>query len=290
MNTLQIKDLNPQELTLAKRKPGQETGSHGKYWDVCYAGHRNWSVELPEMITPFGAGPSKMNPDKYYLTLSFEGKDDTGARGRRLRAAHAKLSAVDERIRELLWQNVAELYPKDKNQPEVLIRAKYKWPLVRPSVSQAGTEYPDVISLQLQRAIISKKDAAEMSEDQKAAKKKYFQHLQDTPSFLIDATGNPLNVTVDDVAQLIPRRSCVRTYVQPGPLHVSGSGYDTSWTWYMCHGAVTKREESGSKNILHPYDDDDDEDEETAATQTAGTADADEDEDEGVEVSDDDEE
>ena len=132
-------DIN--KLSLRKPKKENTKNATGKCFHL-FHGEDKLRIHLPEMTAPFGAGNSEKFPEKYTLSLSFEGRKQT----------LDKMRAIDEKVQELILTLRAELFPKDakakKPVPLDVVKARYK------SFIQPGDEsknYADRINLSVQR-------------------------------------------------------------------------------------------------------------------------------------------
>ena len=161
-------------------------------------------VVLPKMKAPFGAANSDKFPGTVKLQLGFDGMGEDTPLGRKMQEAHEKMREIDDKIVQLLVSRSKDCFLAEKSADYV--NELYNRRTIQKSVSEKGVEYPDKISLRLQRAF-KIVDGRKISEDT-------FQGMRNTP-FLVDAQGEEIkDVTLDNIQDKIPRNSFVKPVVE----------------------------------------------------------------------------
>ena len=203
-----IKDVN---VDLIDIRPAKTLNTKtGLKFNVFYDDKR-FRLTLPEMIAPFGGGESRNYPGSYSIGVSFEGMHGSDARAQRLRRAHDKMWAINNKIRELMFQKKDIIFPKDanKNIDPVLYGARFS-----DFIHTYDNGRADMMYIKLQTKFINDEDRSRMTADQLEQASKEFQHIRGADeTLMVDNDGKPVQVTKDNVAQVIPFGSKVKIIV-----------------------------------------------------------------------------
>ncbi len=205
---ISIEDIDVNKLDI---RPPKKEGS-SKFGLKFHVFHDNARVRivLPEMIAPFGGGASKDYPDSYNVGLSFEGMDQEDRRGERLRRAHAKFTEINDKLRELMIQKKDMIFPKDgKKKVENSVLASRYQNFIRSSETR-----PDLIYFRLQNRMIKDEDKAKMSDEEKELASKQFQPMLGFPHLLIDNDKKPIDITTENVRDVLPYGSRIKAIVE----------------------------------------------------------------------------
>jgi hypothetical protein len=238
-NPTPILKIDVNKLELRKPKKENTKNATGKAFHV-YHGPDKLKVVLPEMTAPFGAGNSEKFPEKFALSLSFEGCKKT----------LEKMKAIDEKIQELILEKKAEIFPKDlkskKPVPLDVLKSRYK-PFI-----QAGDEsknYADRINLSVQR-----KTAPEGTpEEEKAQIEKEFRTMD--AHLLVHPDGTPIHVNTDNIRECIPFGSRIKAVAEFAYLWVLGSSQECYPVWTFVLGKLVSTAAKSTYDILNDEDD-----------------------------------
>jgi len=254
-------NINKLELRFPKKESKNPNGS------VCYVYHDNAKMRLimPTMSAPFGAGTQKKNESKYSMAISFEGMDADTAAGRKLRRAYDKMQQIDDRVRDLMMEHKETLYkdvkdaagtkkdPKKKGSGPIsdeLVQLRYE------SFIKPGKDMPDLMYLSLQTARVPEKDAAKYTEQEKAEMEKRFAGMPGY-DFLVDNDGNAIDITTENVTNIIPWQSRVKPVIELAYCWVMKDKFYPIWSFV--HGLLASNVKERSFDIRRE-DDDEDED------------------------------
>lgn len=251
-NPINVEDIDIDKIEIRVPKKGGGN-AFGNTFHVYHDGVRLRTV-LPEMTAPFGGGNSERFPDIFNLGLSFEGMDVDDKRGRRLARAHEKLVALDEKLKQLMVEKRDILFPKEKKTtPAVVIQSKYQSFITSPEGRK------DIIYFSLQPTILSKDKKEKMSESEIAEAKRHFQAIPNYP-LLVDNTGAPIPVNVDNVKEVLPWGCRVKAVVDLAYLFVNLKGDKCNPKWTVGH--AMRASTAGVQTFDITRDDDDEEEEE----------------------------
>ena len=263
---IKITKVDVDKITLQFPKEGT-TKSSGMF---VYPKHNKTKLRaiLPDVTAPFGAGPQKDYPNRFSMGITFDEADDDTDAGRKQKNAYDVLVAINDKCRQLMLEN-REAFFKDAVRPEPsskkdpkkknvgvsdeVIESRYK-----SFFRERGEDQSDIMYLTLQTKRISQKDRDEgkYTPEQIARIEKEFISLPDFP-LLVDASGSPIEVNVDNITKAIPWNSRVRPVIEFAYLWCTQEKVTPVWTFV--HGARKSTGVSKGFNILK---DDDDEDEE----------------------------
>ncbi len=250
-NPIPILKVDVNKLSLRKPKKENTNNATGKAYHL-YHGDQKLIVVWPEMTAPFGAGNSEKYPEKFTMSLSFEGCPKT----------HEKAKAIADKIQDLILDQRAELFPKDaklKKQPSIdVIKSRYKH-FIQPGDENQG--YADRINLSIQRHV-----APEGTPDEeKLAIEREFKSLDNGP-LLIAPDGTQIQVDTENCRAAIPYRCRIKAVSEFAYLWVLGSSQECYPVWTFVQGLLVSTKSVSTFNIL---DQDDDEEVSNAAATTS---------------------
>lgn len=238
-NPTPILKIDVSKLELRKPKKENTKNATGKSFHV-YHGSDKLKIILPEMKAPFGGRNSEKFPEKYNLSLSFEGCPKT----------LEKMKAIDERIQELILEQKAEIFPKDakskKPVPIDVLKSRYK-PFIQPG--DESKNYADRINLSVQR-----KTAPEGTPDEEKAQiEKEFRTMD--AHLLVHPDGTPIHVTTENIKECIPYGSRIKAVAEFAYLWVLGSSQECYPVWTFVLGKLVSTASKSNYNILNDDDD-----------------------------------
>lgn len=253
-------DVNKLEL----RKPKKENlkNATGKTYHVFHDGVK-LKVVLPEMTAPFGAGSSEKFPNKYTMSLSFQGCNK----------ALEKMKAIDDKILDLILAQKAEVFAKDAKDKKKavsldVLKARYKSFIVPGDESK---KYADRISLSIQ----TRKAPEGTSDEERAAIEKEFTTMGGD-ALLVTPDGTKIHVNTENIREKIPYGSRVRAVAEFAYLWVLGSSQECYPVWTFVLGKLVSTLPVSTFNILNVEDDEED-DAAAAINKISGPAETDED-------------
>ncbi|RKO94394.1 hypothetical protein BDK51DRAFT_30050 [Blyttiomyces helicus] len=222
-------------------------------------------IALCEMTLPYGAAPQKDYPNKYSMTLTFEGMKEDSKRGQRISSVHNMFVALDEAFQKLMMAKKAEVFPKDhKKVSDAVLTSRYNNFIV----SSDDKTKSDKMYLNLQTNRENDKKYAAPSSEEKLEFLKSFKSLQGYP-FLINREGEEINVTTDNIKDVIPWGTTIKPIVELAYCSVAVDKFYP--VWVFVHGLVVNL--PSTKRIhLRPDDEDmiDDESAKRAKNEDAG--------------------
>ncbi len=240
-NPIPILKVDVSKLSLRKPKKENTKNATGKAWHL-YHGEQKLKVVLPEMTAPFGAGNSEKFPEKYTLSISFEGCKKTLER----------MKAIDDKVFELILDQKAELFPKDAKAKKgavtiEVIKNRYK------SFIQTGDEtknYADRINLSVQRKVAP--DGT--PDEEKLTIEKDFKSLDNGP-LLIRPDGTQIPVNTENIRENIPFGSRIKAVAEFAYLWVLGSSQECYPVWTFVQGLLVSTAAVSTFSILNKDDD-----------------------------------
>lgn len=267
---IKITQVNVDKLELQFPKEGATKSSQGF---IVYVKHNKQKLRtiLPTVIAPYGAGPQRDSPNKYSMAIGFDEMEDDTPEGRKVKAAHDMLSAINDRIRKLMMDN-RELFFKDttKKDPktkkllvtEEFLAARYR-DYLRQREDQA-----DIMYLGIQTRKVSKKDEGKLTAEDAAEIEKQFVSMSSQHPLLVDNEGNPIPVDIENIKEVIPWGTRIRPVIELAYLWVTSDKVYPIWTFI--HGLRVSAGPSKNFNILKDDDDEDEERMEDAALEEDG--------------------
>jgi hypothetical protein len=202
-------------------------------------------IVLPELMVPYGAAASEKYPDKYQMVVSFEGANDDNPRGCRLGEALKKMTAINDRIAELVMENKEDLFKDKKKVSNEIISSRY-----RHFIGHNDDPRPEKLSLVFQKhKTISERDNSRFTEDQKLRYLKQFRSLGEEYGFLITADGKHIDVDIDNLSSVIPRGSRVKPVIEFAYLWVQGTSQECYPVWVFVHGLLVEASRSNFFDI-----------------------------------------
>lgn len=284
-----IEHIDVSKITL--QKPKKE--SDNKYGKMLYIKYNDgdFCFVLPEMNVPWGGRKPTKDFDKVTINVSFAGMDEDSPRGERLRKAHKKLSEIDERLFQLVRENLQLLFPKENKKaldelakkPD-LLRARCK-SIINTYTDPEGKEYPDRFNLTVQRHRLTDQEEKDLSLDEKERLRRTLISAPRKP-LLVDKKGKQVDVDADNIDTVIPPNSVLKAVVRASYMFVkTSSPYTCSFAWSFIHGILVSANDAPAWDItldegndekdsdsesekegveVEDSDDDDEEDEEDA--------------------------
>jgi hypothetical protein len=215
---------------------------------------------LPDVISPYGAGPQKDFGNKYSMGICFDGMEKDDSNGKKIKVAYKTLEAIQERLKGLVLENREAFFadagkPKrktDKPLSDDTIESRYRI-FLRPREDRT-----DIMYLSLQRCRVKKEEEDTLTQEEKDAITRRFSSLKNYP-LLVDHEGHVLEVTTDNLREVIPPGSVVRPIIELSYLWVSTSSKTVQPVWTFIHGARMSIGPSKVFDILHQDDDDEEE-------------------------------
>ncbi|RKO89972.1 hypothetical protein BDK51DRAFT_25470 [Blyttiomyces helicus] len=200
-------------------------------------------ITLCEITFPYGAASQKDYPNKYSMTLDFEEKNENSKRGNRIASVHNMFVALDEAFQKLMMAKKSEIFPKDhKKQFDAVLSSRYKNFIVS-SDDKTKSDKMD-----------TDERYSTLSSDQEVEFLKSFKSLQGYV-FLINREGNPVNVTTENIKEVIPWGTTIKPIVELAYCYFAVDKFYP--VWVFVHGLVVNL--PSTKRIhLRPDDDDDD--------------------------------
>lgn len=251
-------DVDINKLELQFPKEGGAAKANGQF---IYVKHQKQKLRVlcPTLTAPYGAGRQKENQSKFSMAVAFDGsdkdEDSLTPMEKKAVACHKVLTAISNRIKQLMMDN-RELFFKDakkdpkkkSNLSDELLAARYK------DFMRQRDEQSDMMYLGIQTRKVSDKDKKDgkYTADEIADLEKRFVSLPNYP-LLVDNEGNPVDITVDNISEVIPYGSQVRPVMELAYLWVTSEKVYPIWTFV--HGLRVSTGPSKSFNILNEDDD-----------------------------------
>jgi hypothetical protein len=203
-----VRDINPSRIQFSRPKKHE----FGQLAYINY-GDKELRFALPSMKIPWAAGESKFDTKTVKsidLCLNFEGMEGNPE----LREAYEKCCEIDSRLADLVVENKVALYPKDaaRNLPNDDFRRRYQ-NMVSHATDPNGAAYAPRIKIRLER---------ENDNPQKITNR------SKNPVFK-DVQGNPVELTADNVSQVLAKGEHVKTIIQAKYLFVSPARTTVTW-------------------------------------------------------------
>ncbi len=261
---------NCKDIDVSKLAVSTDVSSKSKfarYFDITYDGHKKFAIALPDMVTVFGANKSEMSTgDAYYLELSFDGMTGDSKHAKKLKVAHDKLAEMDQRLRELIYENRKVFLSGMDGLEDLELRDMKKileLGLVRPAKDKKGNKYAPKVSLSMPTTIISNEKKALMSEAELKAKNRLFQTMDDSP-YVVDAqTKVPLDINVDNLKTIIPAGCVVRPLIQLNSFNVTAK-FQVNWKPRLLQAMIMKQSSVNKQSLMDMEYSDDDENEQVS--------------------------
>jgi len=270
MNTpVRIEDIDVSKIEIRKiTKKGKADDSKGKGYHVFYNNER-LEIILPELDAPGGVTIfDKYEKIKVVVNLSFDGMKETvdgqlTKRAKRLATAHAKLVALEDKIRTSIIEKASEVFKDKKKQSNDVLTSRIRPFIYQPTAREDGRVFEDSFGLQIPTKFssLSEDDKKKKSIEELEFLKKQFQARPDS-HLLVDKDGREVQVdgeeiTLDNIQLAIPRRSRVKAVASFSYIWVTTS-QECHSVWHFTHGLITSDKKAQVLNIR--ADDDEDED------------------------------
>jgi len=262
---IRVEKIDVNKLELQFPSEIQTKNTTGFYVRVSYD-KRRLRMKLPPVMAPYGAGTQQASPNKYSIGITFEGMEEK--ENDRARKAYNALVAINERFRELMMEHKESFFKdavqdskdgkktKSKGSTSVpdevfnqLIANRYK------SFLRERDDNGDIMYLNITRRKLKKKEEDNYTPEEKEEIAKRFETMGDYP-LIIDEDGNAIDVTIDNIRDVIPWGTKVKPVIDFLYFWVTPEKVHPIWSmvygWRMSTGVTRKF------NIMKDSDDEED--------------------------------
>jgi hypothetical protein len=248
---IELSNVDVSKITLTRNPDVKRTT--GKWFNIEYQGKRNFSIILPKMKT--GIRILEFEGKKTYATnLSFEGMNELTSHGIKLKAAHTKVVAIEERIKNCIIAKQDEFFKEKKPITSAQISERVGRIMYSGVDKLTGKPYPDTFTTELDPKKPNKNDVNKTVEEIEEIKKQ-FKTLLNHP-LLKDRKDQEIKVNADNIKDALPWGTVIVPVVTLDHIWVSTSTQKVTTKCHLVHAIVIETREAFKIDLKQYIDDD----------------------------------